>query len=276
MLTKWAKYAQSDNNSSYSRPITVNVYFKSENPPPGYYDTVDRPKTQAFQSGHQHLFTSKCNREIIQKGDEVPDMGAYDTEFYPEYVQPSAVFAGPTEKKKVKIDLYDPHKVLPKDVGPGPGEYFGINKNKGKDKNSIATSQFFSVEGSEPKRAKTTNFKRRVILKKSKFSLSRIPGTIGYKARMQSKAFSNVFQVTNKDRFGENIENRKPLEVKPPPGAYDAEIIPKRRVPTYSMGKISTITKRRSKFKAPGPAYYKPLAEPKTTSYHLNVQNTWM
>lgn len=37
-----------DNNPlNYVRPITVNVYFKSENPGPNYYD-VTRPQTQAY------------------------------------------------------------------------------------------------------------------------------------------------------------------------------------------------------------------------------------
>jgi hypothetical protein len=27
-----------NNPLNYARPITVNVYFKAENPPPGYYE----------------------------------------------------------------------------------------------------------------------------------------------------------------------------------------------------------------------------------------------
>lgn len=67
-----------NNPINYVRPITVNVYFKAENPPPGYYDIVDRPKTQSYQTGHRHLFTSQIKRELVNVKNEVPDVGAYD------------------------------------------------------------------------------------------------------------------------------------------------------------------------------------------------------
>lgn len=69
-----------NNPLNYARPITVNVYFKSENPPPGYYDVVDRPKTQSYQQGHRHLFTSQNTRNMFNNKNDVPDIGAYDTE----------------------------------------------------------------------------------------------------------------------------------------------------------------------------------------------------
>jgi hypothetical protein len=34
--------------------------------------------------------------------------------------------------------------------------------------------------------------------------------------------------------------------------------------------------KRREPGKNPGPAFYKPLAEPKKTSFHLNTENKWI
>lgn len=69
-----------NNPLNYARPITVNVYFKSENPPPGYYDVVDRPKTQSYQTGHRHLFTSQNTRNMFNIKNDVPDIGAYDIE----------------------------------------------------------------------------------------------------------------------------------------------------------------------------------------------------
>jgi len=240
MLTKWTKYAQNE-SSSYSRPITVNVYFKSENPPPGYYDGVDRPKTQSYQTGHRHLFTSKCKRGKVKQKD-VPDVGAYDPEMQPYDFQPSAVFMGPTEKKKVKINLYDPMADPPKDIGPGPGDYFDTSKD---DANTASTTKYRS-------------------------------STIGFETGKQNRSFTNAFQVSNLDRFGRPIQNKTPIDVKPPPGAYDINLNNKKKIVSYSMGKIMKSSNRKRKFKAPGPAYYKPLAEPKATSYHLNVQNMWM
>mmetsp|Transcript_8099 Transcript_8099/g.7174 ORF Transcript_8099/g.7174 Transcript_8099/m.7174 type:complete len:318 (+) Transcript_8099:345-1298(+) len=270
MLTKWTKYAQSE-NTTFSRPITVNVYFKSENPPPGYYDIVDRPKTQSFAAGHNHLFKSKCTREEKIKND-IPDMGAYDPEINNFDFQPSAVFVGPTEKKKVKINLYDPHQDLPKNISPGPGEYLGIKK----DDQNTSTSTHFPSNPNIQKRAKTTNFRKRAKIGKNKYCLSRIPETIGYESSKPTQAFTNTFQVSNFDRFGEPIEKMAPIDLKPSPGAYNSSVIPKRKIVSYSMGKIVRATGKKTKFKAPGPAYYKPSLEPKANSYHLNVQNKWM
>lgn len=69
-----------NNPLNYARPITVNVYFKSENPPPGYYDIVDRPKTQAYQLGHRHLFTSQIDRNAFKPKTDAPDIGIYEPE----------------------------------------------------------------------------------------------------------------------------------------------------------------------------------------------------
>lgn len=273
MLTKWTKYSQVDGNSgSYTRPITVNVYFKSENPPPGYYDAVDRPKTQSFQTGHRHLFTSKCSRDTFKKKNEIPDMGAYEVDVPNNDMMPSAAFVGPTEKKKVKINLYDPHKELKKESGPGPGEYYKDKDEK--DEKSFYTQH--SVPSRETRRAKTTKGRRRETKIKSKFCLNRVPNTIGYSTNQESHTFSNAFQVTNNDRFGDAIEKKRPHDQKPAPGAYDAKIIPRRKTVAYSMGRVIKNKPKLKRFKAPGPAYYKPLIEPKSTSYHLNAQNLWM
>jgi len=67
-----------NNPLNYARPITVNVYFKAENPPPGYYEIWDRPKTQSYQTGHRHLFTSQNKRDMFNFKKDIPDVGAYD------------------------------------------------------------------------------------------------------------------------------------------------------------------------------------------------------
>lgn len=63
-----------NNPINYARPITVNVYFKAENPPPGYYESV-RPKTQAYQTGHRHKFIPLREPKHVET---VPDPGVYD------------------------------------------------------------------------------------------------------------------------------------------------------------------------------------------------------
>lgn len=37
---------------------------------------------------------------------------------------------GPSEKRKVKVNLYDPHKEPNSEIHPGPGDYFCENANK--------------------------------------------------------------------------------------------------------------------------------------------------
>jgi len=158
MLTKWTKYSQVDGTTgSYARPITVNVYFKSENPPPGYYETEGRPKTQSFQAGHKHLFTSKSRRDTFQIKNEIPDVGAYEFEPPQEDLIPSAVFIGPTERKKVKINLYDPHKELQKEAGPGPAQYYN-DEDSQVNKSTLAGS---TIPSRHQQRAKSTKAKKR-------------------------------------------------------------------------------------------------------------------
>lgn len=83
-----------------------------------------------------------------------------------------------------------------------------------------------------------------------------------------------MFLLSNNDRFGISIDRKRPYDSKPPPGAYDN--IPEKRVKYAMIHKGERQTSKRPKYKAPGPAYYKPMAEPKSISYHLNVQNLWM
>ena len=66
-----------NNPINYARPITVNVYFKAENPPPGYYESV-RPKTKAYQTGHRHKFIPLCEPKHIEI---VLDPGVYDLDY---------------------------------------------------------------------------------------------------------------------------------------------------------------------------------------------------
>jgi hypothetical protein len=101
------------------------------------------------------------------------------------------------------------------------------------------------------------------------------PSAIAYGLAKQSQSISNAFQVSNQNRFGESIQNKKPLENKPPPGAY-TNVIPSNRMKSAIMGKLARATGHNQKYRGPGPAYYKPTVEPKATSYHLNVQNMWL
>jgi hypothetical protein len=141
-------------------------------------------------------------------------------------------------------------------------------------KNRATHSSFRSASNAYNRLHTTISGHRNRRVKDKVENLTAVPGTIGYELSKQSQSHSNVFQVSNKDRFGDNVMPKKPLEVRPPPGAYE-NVIPRKRIKNAAMGKVDRgITK--VGYKAPGPAYYKPMVEPKSTSYHLNVQNRWM
>ena len=110
------------------------------------------------------------------------------------------------------------------------------------------------------------------------------PQTMNYEQnKTQIQCASSTFLLTNKDRFGCPIQAKKPLENKPPPGAYNVHsntkrvkhaLIYKKQAPTHTLKESSTTPMARPK--APGPAYYKPNLDPKVISHHLNIQNVWM
>ena len=53
-------------------------------------------------------------------------------------------------------------------------------------------------------------------------SLSRVPGTIANELSKQNKSLSNVFLISNNDRFGESVQPKKPKDMRPPPGNYES------------------------------------------------------
>lgn len=176
---------------------------------------------------------------------------------------------GPTEKKKVKVNLYDPHQNPKRDVAPGPGDYFLIES----EPNHQTSVSGFNATAETYKRVRTSKPRARDRLaQRLKAPLHEVPGTIAHDISKQNKTFTRPFQVTNQDRFGESIQAKKVKDLKPPPGAYD-NVVPRKRIKSVLMGKSSRSTSQRVRYRAPGPAYYNPVMIPKSISYHLNVNN---
>ena len=180
---------------------------------------------------------------------------------------------GPTEKQKVKVNLYDPHQEPRKEISPGPGDYFGGLPQKRVKTASSARNTTIYTKVHKPSVRRNTFHNN---AKSTHYSM--YPNTINYDQN-KIKYASSMFLLSNKDRFGHPIQSTKPLENKPPPGAYNitqntAAVTTNKRVKHALIYKPSA--RPLTKFKAPGPAYYKPNSEPKIISHHLNVQNTWM
>ena len=52
---------------------------------------------------------------------------------------------GPTEKQKVKVNLYDPHQAPSKEISPGPGDYFrGLPQERVKTANSARNTTIYT------------------------------------------------------------------------------------------------------------------------------------
>ena len=109
------------------RPITVNVYFKGEVPSPGSYDQPVRPSTNAYSS-HGNVFKGRGGRVPFEERAEGVPVGSYDTHeresLSRSYDVRSANFRPPCGRKKVRVNLYDPHAEPESQISPGPGHYF--------------------------------------------------------------------------------------------------------------------------------------------------------
>ena len=125
----------------------------------------------------------------------------------------------------------------------------------------------------------TSGRTRRKKVEDSYKSLSKIPGTIYHDLSKQNKSLTNVFLLSNNDRFGDSVQTKRPKDMLPPPGYYDSLAL-KSRTNGAALDRSERITFKTNsntiKYKVPGPAYYKPATQPRFSSYHLNVQNHWM
>ena len=97
------------------------------------------------------------------------------------------------------------------------------------------------------------------------------PNSIGEPVRS-----SSMFIVSEKDRFGHAIKPRV-VDITPGPGYYGKnEHIEKTQV----SGAVFMSESERKTFitekKPPGPAFYKPLIQPKKKSFHLKPKNVWV
>lgn len=112
----------------------MKVYFKAENPPPGHYEQ-ERPKTQAYQA-HSNVFTSTVERRLATAiaSNQNPGVGNYELpgglsdELYDHYDMISSSFKPPCERKKIRVNLYNPHGDPQVHRDPGPAEYFKSSK----------------------------------------------------------------------------------------------------------------------------------------------------
>ena len=239
------------NPLNYVKPITVNIYFKQQNPAVGMYN----PKlVEKHVPSATHAFKTQTKRELISMRPEdinAPAAGQYEkidgfdgkwreTDFG------TRQFKEDVQRKIVPVNLYNPHAVPETDRGkqPGPQQY--------------KVARLFDV----PEQPEGEEFEPR---------LNVIPG-------------GKVYVEQNMDRFGLPIRPMKPLHIVPGPGHYELqEPIYPIHMPSDSVipgGFISSVPNDRS-LKAgepgvPGPAFYNSNKEPKKISFLFNPTEKWV
>jgi hypothetical protein len=231
-----------NNPLNYVRPITVNLYFKQDNPPVGKYD-VGKPFGTTKKNYWKASFISKDKR-MDTKIEPTPAPTDYDIKMGFNTVEKdrgkvTSSFQPPVHRKIYQVNLYDPHvPVSPKSKNPGPGQYEIFDKNTIKERTAI-----------EP----------------------------GY---LNSVKLTSAFIQENTDRFGNQIYPTKPAMEVPGPDNYytDASVIKKRQggiAPSYAKREVFD-NKKRKELKNIGPGSYNSNIEPKKISFFLNQGDKWV
>jgi len=99
------------NPLNYVVPITVNLYFKKQNPGPDLYKPK-KPSSEKYQKGHRCLFDSKTQREFIRqnRNDNFLKYNLNSDIIQSQTrgeIKPTSSFMPPTTNKKQMVCLYD-------------------------------------------------------------------------------------------------------------------------------------------------------------------------
>ena len=230
-----------NNPLNYVRPITVNLYFKQDNPAVGKYK-VEKNFGETNTNCWKPCFASKEKRMEF-KGNSNPDPTYYniDTGFDATWKakgQITANFQAPVPKKIYPVNLYDPHRpVSPKTKMPGPGTYNTIDKNTIKEKTNVDKNYLNSIK------------------------------------------LSSVFIEENTDRFGNQIYPTKTFDDVPAPTYYTETVNIQKKVKGAALGKAKrdVFDDKKDKEKQHiGPGTYNSNIETKKISFFLNQGDKWV
>ena len=139
-----------NNPLNYVRPITVNLYFKQDNPAVGKYK-IEKTFGDITQNYWKPWFVSKDKRMEPKLVDN-PDPTHYNINTGFDAVwktkgQITANFQTPAPRKIYPVNLYDPHRpVSPKTKMPGPGHYNTFDKNTIKEKTNVDKNYLNSMK----------------------------------------------------------------------------------------------------------------------------------
>lgn len=175
------------NPLNYVKPITVNIYFKQQNPSVGQYNPK---RVEKHVPAASNAFKTKAERNIISTDPNAPAPGHYEKldgfdSKWRETDFGTRQFKEETQRKIVPVNLYNPHAVPENDRNkqPGPQAY--------------KVARLYDV----PEQPEGEEYEPR---------LNVIPG-------------GRVYVDQNMDRFGLPIRPMKPLNIVPGPGEYELQ-----------------------------------------------------
>ena len=233
-----------------SAPRFKKFQYVNSVPGPGTYDTKSL-KAQGFT-----ISAGKLN--ISKRSGIYPAPGQYDPMVPSSNKQTTSVFVSKSKR------LQDPIQ-----ASPAPWQY---NPNISLTRSaSAALSSAFKL----PVNAR----RHQINLYDPHSSLPSgvTPGPGDYNPVAKNEYFrpSSMFATTEKDRFGRAAKPRV-VETSPGPGYYTKnEVLTK--APVTGAVFMSEIERKcfLTEKKHPGPAFYKPMLQPKKKSFHLKPNNIW-
>lgn len=234
-----------------SAPRFKKYQYVNSIPGPGSYD--EQPlATQSFT-------IAMGNTKSLKKIQDFPAPGQYDPLAPSSTKQPTYMF----KSKSKRLEA-------PSKISPAPWQYspsYTLIRNS-----SSALSSSFKLP---------VNVRRHQVNlydPHSEIANGITPGPGDYTSETKNDANrpSSMFVITEKDRFGKSSKP-KIHDLSPGPGQYvKPTIMGKSQV----SGAVFMSESERKWFntnkKPPGPAFYKPMYQPKKKSFHLKPNNVWV
>lgn len=263
----------------------------SRNPGPGYYSETSNENPSMSKKGYGGLTNSAPRFKRFQYVNSVPGPGSYEQQSIS--TQGFTIALGKTRSLKKSQDFpapgqYDP---LVPSSAKHPTSMFKSKSKRLEVPNKVSPAPWQYTPSYELTRsssaALSSAFKMPVNARRhqvnlydphSKVGEGTAPGPGDYNTEDKNDVVrpSSMFAQSEKDRFGKATRPKVDSET-PGPGQYvKPEGVPKAQV----SGAVFMSESERKWFttekKPPGPAFYKPMYQPKKKSFHLKPNNLWV
>lgn len=235
-----------------SAPRFKRFQYVSQNPGPGSYEQNNSTPAQGFR-------ITLGKTRSLKKVQEMPAPGQYEVVTSFSTKESTSMFKSTSKRLDV-----------PFKESPAPWQYtpnYTLTRNS-----SSALTSVFKM----PTMAK--RYESSLIEQKNPPIPTTTPGPGDYNIESTNENIrpSSMFAKSNKDRFGKSV-NPKVTFASPAPGDYETD---KKIVKGGVTGAVFMAESERkwlvNEKKNPGPAFYKPMYQPKKKSFHLKPNNKWV